>query len=96
MPWKIGNDRQRLDKFNGLLLSPNLDAAFDAGLITFAEDGKIIISNSLRNNDRRALGIQNHFRLRRIARQHLPYLAYHRRNVFEKKIGMEGHEANFK
>jgi hypothetical protein len=88
MPWKIGNDKQRLDKFNGLLLSPNLDAAFDAGLITFAEDGKILISKSLGNEDRRALGIQNHFRLRRIARQHLPYLAYHRRNVFEKKIGM--------
>jgi hypothetical protein len=47
-PWKIANDSQRLDKFNGLLLSPNLDAAFDAGLIRFAEDGKSIISKSLR------------------------------------------------
>jgi len=89
IPWRIANDSQRLDKFNGLLLSPNLDAAFDAGLITFAENGKIIISKSLRNDDRRALGIRNDLRLRRIARKHLPYLAYHRRNVYEQKIGME-------
>lgn len=89
MPWKIANDGQRLDKFNGLLLSPNLDAAFDAGLITFAKDGKIIISKSLRNDDCRALGIRRDFRLRRILKQHRPYLTYHRRNVFEKKIGIE-------
>lgn len=86
MPWKISNDVERLDEFNGLLLSPNLDAAFDAGLITFAEDGKIIISRSLKNHDRRALGIRSHFRLRRVARRHLPYLAYHRRNVFKRDL----------
>jgi hypothetical protein len=86
MPWKVANDQQRLDRFNGLLLAPNIDAAFDAGLITFAEDGKIIISKSLRNDDRRALGIRSDFRLRRIAKQHLTYLAYHRRNVFEKRV----------
>ena len=28
-------DEQRLDVFNGLLLSPNLDALFDGGWLTF-------------------------------------------------------------
>lgn len=88
MPWRESNDQQRLDRFNGLLLSPNLDAAFDVGLITFRDDGKILISKSLKNAERRALGIRSNFRLRRIARQHLQYLAYHRRNVFEKKISV--------
>lgn len=84
MPWKASSDEQRLDKFNGLLLSPNLDAAFDSGLITFADDGKIVISKALNRQDRQALGIRNDFRLRRISRQHLQYIAYHRNNVFEK------------
>ena len=37
-PWKdCDSDAERLDVFNGLLLAPNLDAAFDLGFITFAD-----------------------------------------------------------
>ena len=36
-PWAdCGTDAERLDVFNGLLLAPHLDAAFDAGFITIA------------------------------------------------------------
>jgi len=39
-PWKDSTNTERLDRYNGLLLNPNLDAAFDKGLISFADDGK--------------------------------------------------------
>ena len=32
-PWKDSTDEERLDIFNGLLLAPHLDAAFDRGFI---------------------------------------------------------------
>src|SRR5262249_6618878 len=43
-PWRDSNNSERLDPFNGLLLSPSYDAAFDIGLISFREDGGIIFS----------------------------------------------------
>ena len=39
--WKdCTNDADRLDVHNGLLLSALWDAAFDTGLVTFADDGR--------------------------------------------------------
>lgn len=41
------SDAERLDVFNGLLLSAHWDAAFDAGLISFTDDGAAIASAHL-------------------------------------------------
>jgi hypothetical protein len=84
-PWKDSTNYERLDHHNGLLLAPNVDAAFDRGLVSFRDDGQIIISTSLRPEDMRALGIRRNSRLRRVRRRHLPYLQYHRTYVFKKK-----------
>lgn len=46
-PWRASSNAERLDKFNGLLLIPNLDRAFDVGLITFETSGQIRISPQL-------------------------------------------------
>lgn len=34
MPWRKADNRQRIDLFNGLLLTPNLDKLFDKGFIS--------------------------------------------------------------
>lgn len=46
-PWKVCNNPERLDKFNGLLLSPTYDKLFDSGYILFQDNGEVIISNVL-------------------------------------------------
>ncbi len=46
-PWRDSSNKERLDVFNGFLLTPHLDAAFDSGYITFDSSGKIIISLQL-------------------------------------------------
>ena len=85
-PWKKCVDKKsRLDKFNGLLLSPALDRAFDKGLITFEDSGRIKITKQLTTTDRKALGIHSAMRLRKPSPRHFPYLRYHRKEVFEKK-----------
>jgi hypothetical protein len=84
-PWKDSSNHERLDGHNGLLLAPNVDAAFDKGFVSFKDDGGIIISPLLKTQDGKALGIHNDLRLRRVKRDHLPYLAYHRKYVFKKK-----------
>ena len=78
-PWaKCETDAERLDVYNGLLLAAHLDAAFDAGLISFADDGAILFSPEFAIEDRDALGIHDHLALRRVGSRHLPNLAWHR------------------
>jgi hypothetical protein len=38
------SDAERLDPFNGLLLAVRWDAAFDCGLVTFADNGAVQLS----------------------------------------------------
>ena len=83
-PWRLCDNQQRLDRFNGVLLSPNLDSAFDKGLITFEDSGQIKISELLTTDDRKALGIHRRLRLCKTSTRHLPYLKFHREEVFEK------------
>ncbi len=42
-PWKLSNNYERMDVDNGLLLSPNFDKLFDRCLISFSDEGKIVI-----------------------------------------------------
>lgn len=81
-PWRSSSNRERLDRFNGLLLTPNLDLALDRGLITFDDDGAIRVSNEVAMRDRRALGIEPAMRLRSVRAESLPYLQHHRKNIF--------------
>jgi hypothetical protein len=82
-PWRDSNNEERLDCFNGLLLSPTYDALFDQGLVGFNENGESIHSPLLTNTQAAALGIKLPVRLKRIEVRHLSYLKYHRDVVFE-------------
>jgi hypothetical protein len=80
-PWSVSNDHERLDPNNGLALSPVYDRAFDAGLISFAEDGRIMVSSRL-NTDAAALGISGREQLQGLSAENLRYLEFHRSNRF--------------
>jgi len=83
-PWKVASDQERLDPLNGLALSPNYDAAFDAGLISFRSDGVIIISREFADDAHR-LGIEESDRLLVVIDGHASYLDWHRKNVVGKR-----------
>jgi HNH endonuclease len=82
-PWKeCESDIERLDVFNGILLAAHLDAAFDAGLISFDDDGAIIASETFSIGDRKALGIGPELALKNVTPQHQTNLAWHRSHIF--------------
>lgn len=81
-PWAASSPIEKTDPFNGLLLAPHLDAAFDAGYIAFSGDGTLIRSRRLSLADAEALGLGESLRLRRIDARHAPFLEYHRKEVF--------------
>jgi len=72
------SDVERLDVFNGLLLAPHLDAAFDRGFITVADDGEIVVSPVLGAADRRAIGLDAPLRVASLVDGHRAYLRWHR------------------
>jgi hypothetical protein len=79
-PWRKCTNKERLDPQNGLLLEANLDALFDDGLISFEDDGQMLISDHISTKDRSELGLGR--KLRKIPTMQLKeHLRYHRQYV---------------
>ena len=82
-PWsRCENDFEKLDKFNGLLLSPNLDKLFDNGLISFKNNGHVIVSNNLAQKDLDYFNISFDSQIEFFS-ENLKYLKFHREYVFK-------------
>ena len=82
-PWAdCDTDAERLDIFNGLLLAPQLDAVFDAGFITIANDGTVLPSDQLPTNAWSALGLHRTLKVHGLHGSHEHYLPWHRAKVF--------------
>jgi hypothetical protein len=82
VPWSQSNDEEKLDVNNGILLSPNVDALFDKCLISFKNDGSILISGKISIEDRVALGLNHTIKIP-VSERMTPYLERHRKK-FEK------------
>lgn len=78
-PWaECASDTERLDVFNGFLLCANLDALFDRFLISFSDEGELLVSPVIQELDRVRLGLNEPMRLHWLADGHIGYLQYHR------------------
>src|SRR3546814_4483078 len=64
------SDAERLDVFNGFLLSANLDALFDRFLISFDNQGALVIAPTLAEMDLLPLGIRPGMKLRWRSEEH--------------------------
>jgi len=78
LPWQLSNPHQKVDKFNGLALSPNIDKLFDKGFISFDDKGKILIKDSLSAETLEAVGVNKHMTIKNLTKEHLDYLKEHR------------------
>lgn len=91
-PWAdCSSGAERLSPFNGFLLNVALDALFDKFLISFADDGSILLAPSLKPAELAAVGITPEMRIVGIRPEHLPFLSYHRAQFQQK--AKEHHDA---
>jgi putative restriction endonuclease len=83
-PWAhCTSDAERLDPDNGLLLVANWDAAFDQGLVTFADTGTAVWSTRLPVPVRETLGMTScSIQIAGVAMRR--YLDWHRQHVFNE------------
>lgn len=78
-PWRASSNIERLDGYNGLLLLPTLDKAFDSGLISFDKLGGILISPLLQEPESLGIFVTMSVNLKP---EHQTYLEFHRDSVF--------------
>jgi hypothetical protein len=81
-PWKDSNDDEKLSGCNGLLLAPHIDHLFDRGLISFSDNGDLLVSTQL---DRAVLakwGVPEILNVGPFSADQSQFLDYHRRSVF--------------
>jgi predicted restriction endonuclease len=55
--WKDSSDAEKLDENNGLLLCAHHDALFDKHLISFEDNGDLIVSTTLTASEQKELQI---------------------------------------
>lgn len=77
-PWSGSNNEERLDPCNGFLLSAAYDAAFDAKLISFADDGAMILAEDFSVSDAQKAGINPGLTVAELTEKNRTYLAEHR------------------
>ncbi|AJD92216.1 hypothetical protein JMA_28990 [Jeotgalibacillus malaysiensis] len=82
-PWNVSNHKERLDLYNGLLLSAHYDKLFDSGYISFHDDGGIIISSHLDEEEFSKLQLNNEIKIE-LHNRHKSYMSYHREHVLDK------------
>ena len=80
-PWAKANDHEKIDGFNGILLTPNSHKLFDEGLICFQNDGSIKKSNkiSLKDFDRLIVEDKKLNKKPILNEKTQTYLAWHRK-----------------
>ena len=81
-PWAESNNIEKLDGYNGLLLSPHIDRLFDQGFISFSDDGDLLISKHCDADIAKAWGVRE-MKTGSFKSEQKVYLHYHRTHKFQ-------------
>lgn len=77
-PWAVCEDGEHLDAANGLMLAPHVDHLFDTGLISFTDEGRMIVAPALDPSVLQAWHIAPDANVGQFAPDQAHYMAYHR------------------
>jgi hypothetical protein len=81
-PWAASSDHEKIDGYNGLLLSPHVDHLFDRGFISFEDSGDMLISKALSQSVLDKWSLDSGKNVGKFEQPHHDYLEYHRDVVF--------------
>jgi hypothetical protein len=81
-PWKVSDNTERLAGANGLMLAPHIDRLFDRGLVSFANDGSLLVSQKLPESVLKAWSITPRVIKKPLSPAQQVFMRYHREHVF--------------
>lgn len=84
-PWAASNDIEKIDPYNGYMLSPMIDKLFDRGFITFTENRRIVLSEFISQYTWKQIGLKNgtFYNTIPMDEKRVEYLNFHHQSVFK-------------
>ena len=84
-PWAASDDVEKVDPYNGYILSPLYDKLFDRGFITFTENRHVILSEFISPYTWKQIGLKNNTFLKALVMddKRAEYLKFHHVSVFK-------------
>ena len=84
-PWAASDDKEKIDPYNGYMLSPLFDKLFDRGFITITEKRHIILSQYISAYTWKQLNLKNDsfFKAIPMDEKRIEYLKFHHQSVFK-------------
>lgn len=84
-PWAASNDDEKVDPYNGYMLSPLYDKLFDRGFITFTEKRHVILSDFISPYTWKQIGIKNDAFIKTLPMddKRIEYLNFHHESIFK-------------
>lgn len=83
-PWRDASNAERVNGYNGVLLSPHVDALFDGQFLTFEDDGRMRVHPSLPADVLDRWSIDSRRRVEAFRPEQSAFLAHHRK-LFGRK-----------
>lgn len=77
-PWRKSSDIEKIDGNNGLMLAPHVDFLFDRGLISFEDDGTLIVSTQIEEGALESWGIPSEVNVGKFSSEQAVYLKFRR------------------
>lgn len=87
-PWAASSDDEKIDPYNGYILSPLYDKLFDRGFITFTENKHIILSEFISPHTWKQINLTNDTFVQALPmdEKRIEYLKFHRQSVFKGSL----------
>lgn len=87
-PWAASTETEKIDPYNGYMLSPLFDKLFDRGFITFTESRHVILSEFISPFTWKQIGLKNDTFIKSLPmdERRAEYLKFHRQSVFKGSI----------
>lgn len=84
-PWAASTDAEKVDPYNGYMLSPMIDRLFDRGFLTFTPTRRIILSEFISPYTWKQIGLKNNTFYNTIPMddKRIAYLDFHHNSVFK-------------
>lgn len=84
-PWAASDDAEKIDPYNGYMLSPLYDKLFDRGFITFTENRHVILSDFISPYTWKQIGLKNDTFINALPMDEarIKYLNFHHESVFK-------------
>lgn len=82
-PWRDSDNQEKLDGHNGFLMAPHIDKLFDAGWISFSDNGDILVASNEVTVLAEQWSIDLYTNAGPFSSTQKQYLAHHRQNVFK-------------